>query len=268
MTGLFFVRFVLIFFFLYPLSFILYPVVYGQNYTWAELDFGASCGVSDGVYKDILKYLTDSTSVTVENEKKVLKLSDEEIFQYPFIILSCRAAPRSLEYDELHRLRMYLISGGTLFINDALGLKYTEFSDWVKRTVKLIFPETDAVSNTRLGDLSTSLLPMKKEHPVLRSFFLINGPAGRFSNQVVPDVVNYSNRSVIIYSKNDLLGVWAKDGFGKYMYPCVPQGETQRQNAQKLIVNIIIYSLTGSYKLDAVHQPFIIEKLRILDSIK
>jgi hypothetical protein len=59
-----------------------------------------------------------------------------------------------------------------------------------------------------------------------------------------------------------------KDSFGKYIYPCVPAGEPQRQNAQKLMINIIMYSLTGSYKLDAVHQPFIIEKLRILDSIK
>lgn len=254
-TGLFLFRFILIFFFLYPLRFTFYRVVYAQNFTWAELDLGSYCGISDGVYKDVLKFLTDSTSVTVENKKKVLKLSDNELFQYPFLVLSCRAAPESLEFDELHKIRMYLISGGTLFINDELGLKYTEFSDWVKRTIKLIFPEMD-------------FLPMKKEHPALRSFFLINGPAGRYSNQIVPDVVDYSNRSVIIYSKNDLLGVWVKDSFGKYIYPCVPGGESQRQNAQKLMINIIMYSLTGSYKLDAVHQPFIMEKLRIIDSIK
>ena len=32
--------------------------------------------------------------------------------------------------------------------------------------------------------------------------------------------------------------------------------------ARKLTLNIVMYALTGSYKADAVHQPFILQKMR------
>ena len=45
-------------------------------------------------------------------------------------------------------------------------------------------------------------------------------------------------------------------------------GENQRLQAMKLTVNIIMYALTGTYKLDAIHSPFIKEKLKKLKDHK
>ena len=75
--------------------------------------------------------------------------------------------------------------------------------------------------------------------------------------------VDWAGKTVVLYSQNDLLGAWAKDPLGKYLYECVPGGEVQRMEARKLTLNIIMYSLTGSYKADAVHQPFILQKMRL-----
>jgi hypothetical protein len=36
----------------------------------------------------------------------------------------------------------------------------------------------------------------------------------------------------------------------------------QRAEAFKWTVNLVVYSLTGTYKTDAIHQPFLEQKLR------
>lgn len=228
-------------------------MAYAQKFEWAELDLKAECGSDGKIIEGVLKYLADTTSIDTEGVKKALKISDAEIFEHPFLLLSCKSAPGSLDYSEIQTLRMYLISGGTIFINDRIGAKYTDFDSWVRRTLKLIMPDSE-------------LAFVRKEHPLLRSFFMINGPAGRFAWQSVPETVEYGGRAAVIYVKNDLLGMWLKDSFGNYLHPCIPGGEEQRAMGRKLFINIIMYSMTGSYKSDAVHQPYILEKLRIIDA--
>ena len=61
---------------------------------------------------------------------------------------------------------------------------------------------------------------------------------------------------------HDLLGVWATDRLGNPVKKCTPGGELQRLEAKKLAVNILMYGLTGTYKLDAMHRNNIINKLK------
>jgi hypothetical protein len=78
----------------------------------------------------------------------------------------------------------------------------------------------------------------------------------------LPEGLELDGRMALVYSQNDLIGAWAKDLFGNYVHDCPPGGEPQRWNAQKLTVNLIIYSVTGNYKTDMIHHPFIEEKMR------
>jgi hypothetical protein len=41
----------------------------------------------------------------------------------------------------------------------------------------------------------------------------------------------------------------------------VPGGEHQRETAYRFGVNLVMYALTGNYKSDQVHVPFILERL-------
>jgi hypothetical protein len=59
-----------------------------------------------------------------------------------------------------------------------------------------------------------------------------------------------------------VLGAWARDALGHPLKACVPGGEPQRELAQRLSLNVLMYSMTGSYKSDAVHQAAILDKLR------
>ena len=232
---------------------LIFPLAgYCQDFQWIELNIGAQCREASDARDEILDYLTSNTSITVNRAKKEIKIANDDLFKYPFIILSCKSAPRTLSFAEILKLRKYLMRGGTLFINNRFARK-GGFDNWVKKTTELLFSEN-------------SLLPLTRKHAALRSFFLIKKPGGRFIFGEAPSAVNYAGRSVIIYSKNDLLGIWPKDPLGRYRYKCIPSGAPQRNNGKKLLLNIIMYGLTGTYKLDAVHQPHILRKLRMMEA--
>ena len=54
---------------------------------------------------------------------------------------------------------------------------------------------------------------------------------------------------------------WAVDTTGRPLYAVVPGGERQRELAYRVGVNLVMYALTGNYKADQVHIPFILERL-------
>jgi len=89
--------------------------------------------------------------------------------------------------------------------------------------------------NNRYPFSENSLKPLSRKHAALRSFFLIKKPGGRFIFASAPSVVDYAGRSVIIYSKNDLLGIWPKDPLGRYQYKCIPGGQQQAKKRKKTI---------------------------------
>ena len=44
--------------------------------------------------------------------------------------------------------------------------------------------------------------------------------------------------------------------------PVSPGGETQREMAYRVGVNLVMHALTGNYKADQVHVPDILQRLR------
>ena len=48
---------------------------------------------------------------------------------------------------------------------------------------------------------------------------------------------------------------------GRPLYPVIPGGERQRELAYRFGVNLAMYAMTGNYKADQVHIPFILERL-------
>ena len=69
------------------------------------------------------------------------------------------------------------------------------------------------------------------------------------------------NTTPVIYCKNDLGGAWERDGLGNWVSPCTPGGEEQRKDAFHLGINLILYAMTGNYKEDLIHVPFIRKRL-------
>ncbi|MBI4374831.1 MAG: DUF4159 domain-containing protein [Elusimicrobia bacterium] len=221
----------------------------GDRFIWTQIRHGAQWDPYPDAHQEALGMMSTVTSVLTAPERRVVSLKDKSLFFSPILVLSGRSAPPSLEEEEVRQLRNYLSAGGLLWIEDASGSGASSFDAWVRRTLSQVLPESP-------------LQPLDPEHVVFRTFFLLRGVGGRVSVRSTIEGAHFGGRTAVLYSRNDLLGIWLKDALGNPLFPCVPGGEVQRQNGKKLVLNIVMYALTGNYKADAVHQPYILQKMR------
>jgi hypothetical protein len=222
----------------------------GDRFVWTQLKHGPTWDPYPDAPAEAVDLLGTVTSVLVEPQRRVITLKDPALFESPLVILAGREAPPPLDAEEQRRLRTYLSAGGMLWIEGTSGLQVDSFDRWVRGALKAVLPEAE-------------LAPLANDHVVFRTFFLLRGAAGRVMVRGTLEGVSWGGRTAVVYSRNDLLGAWAKDALGRPLLPCVPGGEAQRHNARKLTLDILMYSLTGSYKADAVHQPFLLQKMRL-----
>lgn len=220
----------------------------GSRFVWTQLQL-AGADPYPAAWAEIAAYLAGTTSIPLEAKRRLVTPADPLLFASPFLVLAAKDAPPELSEAAAAALRRYLGAGGFLWIEDASGLKASPFDRWVRRELAKVLPESP-------------LEVLSSTHAVFRSFYLLRAIGGRVLVQPALEGVALQGRTAVIYSRNDLAGSWLKDSLGNFLFPCVPGGEPQRHEARKLTVNVILYALTGTYKLDAVHQPFILQKLR------
>jgi hypothetical protein len=220
----------------------------GDRFVWAQLQLGAGWDPYPDAPARVLSWLAEVTSARVAPERRVLRLDDPALFSSPFLYLSGSEAPPELGDSDLRRLRQYLAGGGTLWIEDSTGGPPGTFDAWTRKTVSLLLPDA-------------ALKPLPTDHVLYRTFFLLRGPSGRVERGAL-EGAPWGDRTAVLYSRDDVLGAWARDALGRPLKACVPGGEGQRELAERLSLNVLMYSMTGSYKSDAVHQAAILEKLR------
>lgn len=217
--------------------------LYAQDsgkFFWAQVQRLPGTEVYPEVYVDILNFLEGATSISSSFGRRAVPLKGPLLAVSPFLAWSGREKEPDLSEQEASALRDYLVSGGFLWIDDNSGQKYSSFDRFIRKQMSRVFPESDF-----------KVLP--STHAVFRSFFLIRSIGGREVVQDHIEGIDYGGRTCVIYSRNDLMGSWSKEPGAS---------EIQRTMGKRLVVNIILYCLTGTYKLDAVHQPFIMQKLR------
>ncbi|HSR71319.1 MAG TPA: DUF4159 domain-containing protein, partial [Kiloniellales bacterium] len=109
------------------------------------------------------------------------------------------------------------------------------------------------------------LTPVPPDHVLTKSFYLMQEFPGRFAGGTVwldagQEQINDGVTPVVIGS-NDWAGAWAVNDYGRPLHAVVPGGERQRELAYRFGVNLAMYAMTGNYKADQVHVPFILERL-------
>lgn len=224
-----------------------------QRFRAARLKISPDCAMDENAWASISAYVSRHTTLAPAPSLPEVEIFDDSLFDFGLLFLSCRRYPRTLRYGEILRVRKYLMNGGMIFLNAAAPLS-SGFRDWSENFASAALPA------------SPSLAPVTTGHAVLRSFFLLGESGGRFVTAPLLEAADYGEISPILYAGNDLVSIWLLDFAGNYLYECLPGGERQREMGRRLLLNIIIYSVTGTYKLDAVHQPFIMEKMRKKDA--
>jgi hypothetical protein len=88
---------------------------------------------------NLLNFIQQNTNIKVDAKYQFVEISSDEVFSYPFLFMTGHGNV-VFSKDEVERLRLYLESGGFLYIDDDYGL-----NDAVRREMKKVFPETDFV---------------------------------------------------------------------------------------------------------------------------
>ena len=219
-----------------------------SKFAFAQLDYsGGNWNPRPNAGKRLMWELIKRTSVEARIDIVTLRADDINLFEYPFLYMTGDQEFPPLSEKEIGNLKLYLEFGGMLLIDDCIGKSDFGFDKSIRREIKRLFP-------------NKSLEKLPANHTIFKSFYLLDQAYGRIMEKTYLEGITLDNRTVIIYSQNDLGGAWAKDPLGSWEYQVIPGGETQRAMAFRLGINIIMYALTGNYKQDQVHLPFILKR--------
>ena len=223
--------------------------VFRPDFTPAQLRYsGGRWQEYSTAMPSFLDEVRKRTSIETAQDAAAVDISSPEIFEHPFLYMSGRYEFEMPDSRGIDNLRRHLTYGGFLLIDDGLGLEEEAFGGAVKKLMRLVFPRN-------------SLEALPREHAVFKSYYLIRSVGGR--QAVSQDLlgIQVGMFTPVIFCRNDLGGAWARDPGGGWLEECTPGGESQRLAAFHLAVNVALYAMTGNYKQDLIHHPFIQRRL-------
>ena len=98
---------------------------------------------------------------------------------------------------------------------------------------------------------------------------MIDRPYGRVDRQrwlegvTLDGVEGKGGWTPLVYCRNDLSGALDRAPSGRERNACTPGGDTQRREAVKLGINLVLYCITTDYKKDQAHVKKLIEQHRL-----
>jgi hypothetical protein len=184
-----------------------------------------------------------------------LDLEKDEPRLYPLIYWPITSTQPALSPRASAALDRYMRTGGITFIDT--------------RDQQMSFDRRTAgnpdLKRLLAGIETPPLIAMPADHVLTKSFYLLSDMPGRWQGGKIwieagNGRVNDGVTTVII-GANDYAGAWATDQRGRGLMP-VQGGETQREMAYRVGVNLVMHALTGNYKDDVVHLQDIMQRLR------
>ena len=218
-----------------------------SKFTFAVIRHGGNFDPRPTGLERIAWEVEKRTSVEVSLEPKIIDLTDPDLFNYPFLVLTGDGDFPPFSEAEREALRRHLTFGGFLLVDDASGQPGGPFDQAARRELRAILP------NAKIGRIP-------KEHVLYKSFYLLDGPTGRVQAATAADGIDLSGRLAVVFSPNDLEGAAARDSFGNWEMEVTPGGELQREHAFRFGINLVMYALCLDYKDDQVHVPFIMQR--------
>ena len=193
-----------------------------------------------------LSQLTRTPIRTTPQERPdhlIVQLTDDEIFQCPFIFMS-DVGTMALDSDEAERLRKYLTRGGFLWVDDFWG-EYA-WDNWVREISKALPPGEYPIADIPPGHTIFNALYQVYDVPQVPSIQHWRrsggGTSERGSGSAVPHlrgIRDAHGRIIVLMSHNtDIADGWEREGEDEeFFFAFSPK-------AYALGINIILYALT------------------------
>ena len=207
----------------------------------------------------LARVLTQRTSVEPKGTVALNPETDELSF-FPLVYWPVSDTPRELSDTALSNLQSYLDNGGSILF-DTRDQHYA-----VQNNLNFATSDNTRALREMIGSLNIpSLVPAPDDHVLRKSFYLLDGFPGRYSGgQLWVESQSANGRdgvSSIIIGGHDWASAWAAEQSGGTLRPYISGGPRQQEMAYRFGVNLMMYALTGNYKADQVHLPYILERL-------
>jgi hypothetical protein len=196
----------------------------------------------------------------------------DELAFYPLIYWPVVASAARPSREALEHIDAYMKQGGTVLFDTRDAVEAPPGPGGAARG-----PGMQALRNILSSLDIPELEPVRRDHVLTKTFYLLKDFPGRFSSgQLWVEALAANNDdeepasrparagdgvSSIIITSNDFAGAWAMRQDGQAMLPLVSAEPRQREFAFRAGVNIVMYTLTGNYKADQVHVPALLERL-------
>ena len=180
-----------------------------------------------------LSHLVANRTTIPLGEPQIVAAESQQLLFHPLVYWAPSLADHPLDAAKVQALNAYMRSGGLLII-DGQG-----WSDPLL-TVARLAP----------GLESPSLRPLTEDHVLLRSYYLLrNYPQIMAPAQswLADPAAESDGVTALILTNAGWAAAWAAGN--------------DRSMEMRLGVNLVIYSLTGTYKADQVHLPALMERL-------
>ncbi len=171
---------------------------------------------------EFLSTVQQKTSIATERRFKPVKLGSDDLFKFPFVILTGEG-DFNLTPQERDNLKKYLENGG--FLLASAGCSNKEFDASFKREIKRLFG-------------NEALKPVAMDHAIFRTVFDVREmPLSKSSGVAAPlQGVTLHDKLVVIYSSDGLNDSYHSEG-------CCCCGGNEIKNSMKINANILAYAL-------------------------
>ena len=186
------------------------------------------------------------TAMEVNPDGKVLRLTDPELFNYPFIYI---VEPGSLTFSEaeVEALRTYLLNGGFLMVDDFWGdVQWANFRYEMKR----VFPTREAEELPLSHPIFHAVFDLKKKPQIPNVMTAVRGRSQGITWEADKnpgaEQVHYralydddGRMMAIICHNTDLGDGWEEEGTDEWFFH-----EFSETQAYPMGINIVFYAMT------------------------
>ncbi len=205
--------------------------MFGSKFTFARIKYRSGDWDTDQrMPSNLLNSLVEYTTIPINNEEKVVELSGNELFLYPFSYLS---GHKLVQFDQQEKLnfKKYVENGGFVFVDDC------------NHDIDGLFARSfEAQMSSIFGQAALKKIP--NDHVIYQSFFKFEkGPPttsfelNGWGDDLVHDylkAIEINGRIGVLYSNKDYGCEWDYDFRNKRFYA---------EDNTKFGVNIIIYAM-------------------------
>ncbi|MBM3832218.1 MAG: DUF4159 domain-containing protein [Verrucomicrobia bacterium] len=188
--------------------------------------------------------LEQMTSLRVDPDGKFLELTDEEIFDYPFIYM-IEPGAMVLSDEEAACLRRYLLSGGFLMVDDFWGeAAWENFYEQIRRA----FPDREPQELSLDHPIFRAVFPLSEKPQMPSIHHAMSYKGTPYQNYERPDAAEVHYKALfddkgrmmaIICHNTDLGDGWEEEGVDPWYF-----NEFAEKKAYPMGINIVFYAMT------------------------